>query len=250
MFISQKGLDLIKEFEGCILQSYDDYNDSIVNSGDSYRGTLTIGYGHIENVYAGQTISQEEADNMLKNDMAQYCNQLDEVVSEGAFGFSINQNMYDALVSFGYNLGQGCLRTLGANGTRDKQTVANMILEYRNKGSVWEQGLLRRRTAERELFLSDADVSQVDPQPVSQEPYEYDESGTASVCVDKLNVRTAPSLGGEIVASYGYGEEFTYNHVIIAEGYTWVRYTGASSGEYRYVAVKNIGEDKRYANCY
>jgi GH25 family lysozyme M1 (1,4-beta-N-acetylmuramidase) len=88
------------------------------------------------------------------------------------------------------------------------------------------------------------------PQPLAQDNYEYDESGTASVCVDKLNVRTAPSLNGEIVASYGYGEEFAYNHVIIAEGYTWVRYTGASSGEYRYVAVKNIGEDKRYANCY
>ncbi|MBE6051857.1 MAG: lysozyme, partial [Clostridium sp.] len=45
MRISQKGINLIKEFEGCILQSYDDYNDRIVNAGDNVRGTLTIGYG-------------------------------------------------------------------------------------------------------------------------------------------------------------------------------------------------------------
>ncbi|WP_185966702.1 GH25 family lysozyme [Clostridium sp. HBUAS56017] len=88
------------------------------------------------------------------------------------------------------------------------------------------------------------------PRPVVQDNYEYDESGTASVCVDKLNVRTSPSLNGEIVATYNYGEEFTYNHVVIAENYTWVRYVGSASGQYRYVAVKNLAEDKRYANCY
>jgi GH24 family phage-related lysozyme (muramidase) len=247
MFISQKGLDLIKEFEGCILQSYDDYNDNVINSGDNYRGTLTIGYGHIENVYAGQTVTQEEANEMLKNDMVQYCNQVQELIDNGTIGFPVTQGMFDALTSFTYNLGQGNLKTL-CNG-RDKATVADKMLLYVSPGSVWEEGLRRRRTAERDLFLSDADTPQVSPQP-QQFNYEYDESGTASVCVDKLNVRTAPSLNGEIVASYSYGEEFTYNHVVISEGYTWVRYTGASSGEYRYVAVKNIGEDKRYASCY
>ena len=60
MFISEQGLNLIKQFEGCILQSYDDYNDRIVNSGDSWRGTLTIGYGHIEGVYAGQKITKQQ----------------------------------------------------------------------------------------------------------------------------------------------------------------------------------------------
>ena len=158
MFISEQGLNLIKAFEGCILQSYDDYNDKIVNSDDSVRGTLTIGYGHIEGVYKGQIISLCEAEEMLKRDMIKYCNQVDEVINDTNIPFTITQGVYDAFVSFDYNLGQGCLRTLLANGTRDKQTVADMMLEYRNKGSQWEQGLLRRRQAERELFLTDGEV--------------------------------------------------------------------------------------------
>lgn len=158
MFISEQGLNLIKTFEGCVLQSYDDYNDKIVNSGDSVRGTLTIGYGHVEGVYKGQRITQEEADTMLKNDMVKYCNQVDQVINDTNIPFAITQGVYDAFVSFDYNLGQGCLRTLLANGTRDKQTVADMMLEYRNKGSQWEEGLLRRRKAERELFLTDGEV--------------------------------------------------------------------------------------------
>ena len=62
MFISERGLELIKSFEGCILQSYDDYDEKIINEGDTVRGTLTIGYGHIEGVYKGQIISLSEAE--------------------------------------------------------------------------------------------------------------------------------------------------------------------------------------------
>ena len=162
MFISEQGLNLIKQFEGCILQSYDDYNDRIVNSGDSWRGTLTIGYGHIEGVYAGQKITKQQAEDMLREDMVKYCRQVQEVIDEGTIKFEVNQNMFDALVSFDYNLGQGCVRTLCKN--RDKQTVADMMLEYRNKGSQWEAGLLRRRKAEREMFLGTGNVASNEPQ--------------------------------------------------------------------------------------
>ena len=153
MNISQNGLNLIKEFEGCILQSYDDYDEQIIGEGGNYRGTLTIGYGHIEGVYKGQIITQDEAEEMLRCDMVRYAEQTQEVLNDTPVPFAINQNVFDALVSFAYNLGQGNLRTLLKDGTRDKQTVADMMLEYRNKGSQWEQGLLRRRQAERELFL-------------------------------------------------------------------------------------------------
>lgn len=161
MRISQRGINLIKEFEGCILQSYDDYDDSIVNQGDTVRGTLTIGYGHIEGVYKGQVISQEEADRMLIEDMVRYSDQVQEVINEGTISFQVNQNQFDALTSFDYNCGQGSLRTLCRN--RDANTVADMLLEYRNKGSQWEAGLLRRRKAERSLFLDGNCDSQEGP---------------------------------------------------------------------------------------
>ena len=154
MFISQKGLNLIKKYEGFIGQSYDDYDDHIVGPGGNCRGTLTIGYGHVEGVYKGQTISEPEANELLKNDMVKYCNQVDNELSRINVPFTIDQGIYDVLTSFCYNCGSGSLRTLLADGTRDKQTVADMLLEYRNKGSVWEQGLLRRRREEREMFLN------------------------------------------------------------------------------------------------
>lgn len=154
MYISQRGLDLIKKYEGFIGQSYDDYNDKIINVGDNVRGTLTIGYGHVEGVYKGQTITEPEANELLKNDMRKYCSQVDQELNRINVPFTVDQGMYDALTSFCYNCGSGSLRTLLAGGSRDKQTVANMMLEYRNKGSVWEQGLLRRRREERELFLN------------------------------------------------------------------------------------------------
>lgn len=56
--------------------------------------------------------------------------------------------------------------------------------------------------------------------------------------VDKLNVRDAPSLSGSVMASYKRGETVTLdNWYKIADGYVWGRYTGASSGRLRYVAV-------------
>lgn len=156
MFISENGLNLIKEFEGCILQSYDDYNDKVINAGDTVRGTLTIGWGHVEGVYKGQVITQAQADELLKQDMVRYCKGVDNIIACTPIPFEITQNVYDAFVSFYYNTGS--LSTLLAGGSRDKQTVADMLLEYRNKGSQWEAGLLRRRKAEREMFLTGGEV--------------------------------------------------------------------------------------------
>lgn len=62
--------------------------------------------------------------------------------------------------------------------------------------------------------------------------------GTYRCTVSKLNVRTAPSLSGTVVASYGKGQTVVLdNWYKIADGYVWGRYTGASSGQTRYIAV-------------
>ena len=79
---------------------------------------------------------------------------------------------------------------------------------------------------------------------------EYEEHGNATVLVDKLNVRTGPSLTSSIVATYNKSEIiYNYDRVYDREGYRWIRYVGAS-GNYRYVAVRELSTNKRYANCY
>ena len=200
MFISERGLELIKSFEGCILQSYDDYDEKIINDGDTVRGTLTIGYGHIEGVYKGQIISLSEAEEMLKNDMKKYCGEVEEVLRSITVPFEINQNVFDSLVSFEYNLGQGNLQTLLANGTRDKMKVANKMLEYINKGSQWEEGLLRRRKAERELFLSD-DNSNTSFLNVGNDEIKY--------LQNELNVQGFRDKNGDMLIVDGFIGELT-----------------------------------------
>lgn len=79
---------------------------------------------------------------------------------------------------------------------------------------------------------------------------EYEEHGNAKIVVNKLNVRTAPSLRAGIVATYGHGETiYNYDRVYEPDGYRWIRYVG-QSGNYRYVAVRVLATNERYAHCY
>ncbi len=134
MKTSEKGIALIKSFEGCHLTAY-----------LCPAGVWTIGYGHTAGVKEGQVITQAQADNFLKEDLAKH----EKYVT--ATGLSLNQNQFDALVSFTYNCGNGNLKTLIAN--RTLAEIAEAILLYnKSKGKVLD-GLVKRRKAEQTLFL-------------------------------------------------------------------------------------------------
>ena len=135
--ISQVGIDMIKKYEGLFLTAYH-------LPGESYN---TIGYGHYgSDVYCGQTITEEQAENLLRDDLQYYVN---KVLS---LDLELSQNELDALVSFSYNCGEGSLYKLTRN--RTKQEIAEHILLYTKSGSESNRvGLLRRRTEEQKLFL-------------------------------------------------------------------------------------------------
>ena len=138
--ISENCINLIKKYEGYKLKAY-------LNKGESY---YTIGYGHHgQDVRAGQTITEEQANQLLISDLEyysnyvlNYCNYLD-----------LTQNELDALVSFTYNTGVGNLQKLTKYQTRTKQEIAEHFLGYVNKGSIYENGLTKRRIEEKNLFL-------------------------------------------------------------------------------------------------
>lgn len=66
-------------------------------------------------------------------------------------------------------------------------------------------------------------------------------AGAYTVAVDALNVRDAPSLSGTVVATYTRGETITLEGTgLYADGHLWGRYTGATSGQPRYVAVAKV----------
>jgi lysozyme len=139
--ISQNGVDLIKRFEGCRLKAY-----------RCPAGVLTIGYGHTgSDVSNGMVISQEKAENMLKMDLAVHCNNVTKLVK-----VPLNQNQFDALVSFEYNVGYGALSTstLLRLLNQGKYTEASKQFErWVYAGGKPLEGLKKRRIAEKELFL-------------------------------------------------------------------------------------------------
>jgi lysozyme len=139
MNIGNKGLELIKHFEGCELQAY-----------KCPAGVWTIGYGHIKGVSEGMTITQQEAENMLRDEMAEYEGYVNNLVT-----VELNQNQFDAMVSWVYNLGGG---NLGAStllkvlNLGNYSEVPEQIMRWNKAGGRVLEGLTRRRQAEADLF--------------------------------------------------------------------------------------------------
>lgn len=138
MRINQKGVDLIKSFEGCRLTAY------LCPS-----KVWTIGYGHTSGVKKGMTITQEEADLFLMRDLDKY----EKNVT--ATKLDLNENQFSALVSFTFNCGNGNLKKLIKNRTLPQ--IADALLLYNKSNGVTLNGLVRRRKAERELFLTEVE---------------------------------------------------------------------------------------------
>lgn len=149
--ISENGLSLIKRFEGCRLVAYDDLQpNAVLTRGTSVKGTLTIGWGHTGmDVYIGKTITQAEADSLLVKDLAKYIAYVNNPFYVPLTD-KLNQNQFDALVSFCYNTGAGNLKTLCEN--RTLQQISTKIPAYNKADGKVLTGLTRRREAERLLF--------------------------------------------------------------------------------------------------
>ena len=152
MKISNKGLALIKEFEGCRLEAYKDP-----------AGVPTIGYGHTSGVKMGQTITQKTADEYLRDD----CAAAEKNVNSFDAKYHWNQNQFDALVSFAFNLGS--INQLTANGTRSIEDISAKIPEYCHAGGKKLNGLVRRRAAEKELFDTPTETREEGERELDQE---------------------------------------------------------------------------------
>ena len=141
--VNDAGVRLVQEFEGCKL--------------DAYRcpaGIPTIGYGATgPDIRMGMTWTQEQADERLADDLSKFSDGVDRLVRVPLTG-----NQFAALVSFAYNVGLGALagstllRKLNAG---DYQGAADQLPRWNKGGGRVLSGLVRRRAAERELFLSD-----------------------------------------------------------------------------------------------
>lgn len=140
MKISQDGIDLIKNFEGCILKAY-----------KCPAGINSVGYGHTGPDVTSSTVwTQQQADEAFIRDIERFERGVLSCVT-----VALQQHQFDALVSFAYNCGLGNLRnsTLLAMVNRgDFEGAANQFGRWISKGKPAEKGLTKRRKAEKLLF--------------------------------------------------------------------------------------------------
>lgn len=182
MKTSQNGIELIKRFEGCRLTAY-----------KCSAGVPTIGYGHTVGVQMGQKITQVQAESYLKDDLLKF----ERMVMKYDSKYHWNQNQFDALVSFAFNIGN--IDQLTANGSRSIQTIAQKMLQYDKIAGKSSPGLRKRRETEQALFLKPVqqNIQAASTEPVPEVPehvqLNYQPGKSYTVAVDGLRIRTKKS---------------------------------------------------------
>ena len=139
MNIGTKGLDLIRFFEGLELNAY-----------QCAAGVWTIGYGHTKDVQQGMTISEARANEMLAEELNEY-----ESYINGLVTVELNQDQFDAMVSWVYNLGVGNLKAstlLKVLNAGDYDGIPAQMMRWNKAGGKVLEGLTKRRQAEADLF--------------------------------------------------------------------------------------------------
>ncbi len=139
MKLGQKGTDILKYFEGCRLEAY---QDSV--------GVWTIGYGHTKGVTPSMTITQEEAEQMLLTELEEYEGYIENMVA-----VPLTQNQFDALVVWVYNLGPTNFKNstlLKELNSGNYYAASNELLRWNKAGGKVLAGLVKRREAEAQLF--------------------------------------------------------------------------------------------------
>lgn len=141
MKTSDNGIELIKRFEGLRLKAY-----------LCPAGKPTIGYGHTKDVKLGDVITEEEAEQLLREDLIVVENEINR------HNLNINQNQFDALASFVYNVGVGNFRTSTLlkkikTDPNDK-TIANEFMRWIYADGKPLNGLKKRRKMEADLYFS------------------------------------------------------------------------------------------------
>ena len=186
--IDQDGLDLVKSFEGLKTRAY-----------RCPAGVWTIGYGHTRGVRPGMEVTEEEAEDLLRKDMAESAQYVEQIVT-----VPLNAHQFSALVSFVFNAGQGSLESstlLRRLNAGEYDAVPSELAKWvkatdPNTGQkVSLAGLVRRRAAEGELWLkSDSDDPFLTSPDMPQQVH-GDDPRTAYVVIARSGLKLREGAG-------------------------------------------------------
>lgn len=203
MKISENGMNFIKKHEGFKTAWY-----------DLKDGGLTVGFGNYityaeanrRGIKVGQKITAAEANEMLNTKLASFVAGTNTQLKQ--YGFTVNQNQFDALVSYAYNRGLG--NAAGTNGLRELLShsksvtdISKNFLIYWGTNTMYKKGLLNRRSAEKELF--DKAVGTVKVAAEKKAIVKKESYTRYKVTADLLNIRKKPSNSGKILGQLKKG---------------------------------------------
>jgi lysozyme len=183
--MSDTGIALIKEFEGCRLKAY-----------RCPANVWTIGYGHTSaagapTVEPTSTITQNEAEEILRRDLQQYERGVEKMVK-----VEITQGQFDALVDFAYNAGVGALQKstlLKKVNAEDFDAVPAEFMKWTKGGGKELPGLVRRRRAEVKLWRG---LDEVAPVPVEETRAAPDQPKASKSITQSKEANAAVAAGG------------------------------------------------------
>ena len=239
MNISERGLNLIKSYEGCRLSSY-----------KCPSNKWTIGWGRTSGVYEGMVITQAQADQFLFEDVQRFVNAVNQYQSR----FNFNQAEFDSLTSFTYNCGEGSLAAVMSCCNTKQEIAEECKLYNRSSDGQILNGLVRRREEEYKLFTSGASSSNNTTVAANNNCSSYHENGEFFFNT-KVRIRTAPSLDVSTIATdiqepfYDPGESVVYHKVHLnKEGYNWIQYN-RTNGTQGYCAVRDLSTGERFGHA-
>jgi len=203
---NQNGIDLIKKYEGLRTTAY---RDAV--------GILTIGYGHTGNVQSGQSISEQQAEDLLRDDLHHA-----EASVEKTIKVDLNDNQFAALVAFTFNVGGGALKssTLARKLNDGDYAAVPAQLERWSKvrdratgGYKVLPGLLKRRKSEGALWSTDGtfsdhtSVEKGEQQAEQNDPMSYEEHQYVRfevIAPSGLRMRQQPGTSATIIQVLPY----------------------------------------------
>ena len=144
MKLSQRGIDLIKQFEGYSSKAYPDPATG--------GAPWTIGYGTTNGVRPGMIITAEQAEKMLRDDVAKFESGVSSLITAPT-----TQGQFDAMVSLAYNIGLGNFgksTLLKKHNARCYTCAADQFRVWNRANGKVMNGLTKRRAAERQVYMS------------------------------------------------------------------------------------------------
>lgn len=147
MNITDKGINLIKKYEGCKLKAY------LCPAHVATIGWGNTAYKNGSKVKLGDTITQEQADELLLHVLNYFAKGIKEVVKK-----TLTDNQFNAILSFSYNLGLGNLRASTllkkVNADPDDLSIKNEFMKWNKGGGQILPGLTKRRQEEANLYFT------------------------------------------------------------------------------------------------